>query len=145
MTAAEILSEASRAGVLLSVQTGKVLASPPGRLPADLVAEIRAHKPELIAALASPLCTSCQSPLFIESDILCPACYQARRAPGRVLPFDPARRTRTLARLAGYPCPDCQTVAWHVNARGDATCQTCARRRGATTDAGTDGVRGGAA
>jgi uncharacterized Zn finger protein (UPF0148 family) len=92
-----------------------------------------------------PLCTSCNSPLFIESDILCPACYQARRAPGRVLPFDPARRTRTLARLAGYPCPDCETVAWHVNARGDATCQTCARRRAATTDAGTDGVRGGAA
>ena len=140
MTAAEILSEASRAGVLLTVQAGKVLASPPGRLPADLVAEIRAHKPELVAALASPTCTACNAPLFIETDVLCPTCYQARRGPGRVLPFDPGRRARTLDRLAGHPCPDCQTVAWHVNAGGDATCQTCARRRAATTDSGTGGA-----
>jgi uncharacterized Zn finger protein (UPF0148 family) len=76
-----------------------------------------------------PTCYVCNAPLFIESDLLCPTCYQARRAPGRVIPFDPGRRSRTLARLAGRPCPDCQTVAWHVNARGDATCQTCARRR----------------
>ena len=94
--------------------------------------------PEPLAA--SPACTSCQRPLFIETDILCPACYQARRAPGRVLPFDPGRRARTLDRLAGHPCPDCQTVAWHVSAGGDATCQTCARRRAATTDSGTGGA-----
>lgn len=50
-------------------------------------------------------------------------------APGHLLRFDPDRRRRTLARLAGYPCPDCQTIAWHVNGRGDATCQTCARSR----------------
>ncbi len=89
--------------------------------------ELRAGAPA--APEPAPTCTSCNAPLFVESDILCPTCYQARRAPGRLLPFDRARRDRTLARLAGNPCPDCQTVAWHVNARGDATCQTCARRR----------------
>lgn len=76
-----------------------------------------------------PTCYGCNAPIFIESDLLCPTCYQARRGPGKVLPFDPDRRGRTLARLAGCPCPECQTVAWHVNANGDATCQTCARTR----------------
>lgn len=76
-----------------------------------------------------PTCYLCGVVLFLDSDLLCPTCYQARRAPGRVLPFDPDRRRRTLARLDGRPCPDCQTVAWHVNVAGDATCQTCARRR----------------
>ncbi|MBP7675751.1 MAG: hypothetical protein KBB14_05465 [Thermoanaerobaculia bacterium] len=89
--------------------------------------ELRGETPPALEP--APACTSCNSPLFLPADILCPTCYQARRAPGRVLPFDPGRRARTLDRLAAHPCPDCQKVAWHVNARGDATCQTCARRR----------------
>ncbi len=89
--------------------------------------ELRGETPPAVEPAAT--CTSCNSPLFIEADLLCPTCYQARRGPGKVLPFDPDRRGRTLARLAGCPCPECQTVAWHVNANGDATCQTCARTR----------------
>lgn len=76
-----------------------------------------------------PACTSCGVILFIEADVLCPTCYQARRGPGQLLPFDPDRRRRTEQRLAGRPCPDCQTTDWYVSPRGDATCQTCARRR----------------
>ena len=90
-------------------------------------------------------CTSCGVVLFLEQDLLCPACYAARRGPGRLLPFDPGRRPRALARLAGRPCPDCLTVAWRVNVRGDATCQTCARGRADSTADGTNGVPPGGA
>lgn len=106
--------------------------------------ELRAGTPAAPPAKAAA-CTACGVFLFLENDLLCPACYAARRAPGRLLPFDPGRRTRTLARLAGRPCPDCQTVAWHVNARGDATCQTCARGRAVSTADVTNGVLPGGA
>ena len=104
-----------------------VSEGPPENQSLARLRQLRAGAPA--APEPAPTCTACNAPLFVESDILCPTCYQARRAPGRLLPFDRARRDRTLARLTGNPCPDCQTVAWHVNARGDATCQTCARRR----------------
>lgn len=90
-------------------------------------------------------CTGCASPVTEAEDLLCPACYAERRGPGRLLRFDPDRRRRTEQRLAGRPCPDCQTADWYVSPRGDATCQTCARRRAATTSTRTDDVRGGAA
>lgn len=72
-----------------------------------------------------PACTACGSPVDDPGDALCGACYAARRGPGRVLTFDPDRRRRTLARLAGRPCGTCGAVAWRVNARGDATCRGC--------------------
>jgi hypothetical protein len=86
--------------------------------------------PTRILKPAPPTCPSCGGPVEEDpGDVLCGACYAARRGPGEVLAFDPDRRSRTLARLADRPCPDCQAVTWHVNGRGDATCQTCARRR----------------
>lgn len=118
-----------------------VSKGPPENQSLARLRELRGETPPAVEPAAT--CTSCNAPLFIESDLLCPACYRARRGPGRVLPFDPERRRRTLTRLAGYPCPDCETVEWHVNARGDATCRTCAQRRAATTDTGTDGVPAG--
>lgn len=90
-------------------------------------------------------CTLCGSPLSDPGDVLCGGCYASRRGPGIVLTFDPGRRLRTIARLSGRPCGDCGTIAWGVTPRGDATCRTCARGRGATTGAGTDSVPGGAA
>ena len=76
-----------------------------------------------------PACYHCHASLSDPGDLLCPPCYASRRAPGRVLPFDPDRRSRTLARLADRPCPDCHTTDWYVSPRGDATCQACARSR----------------
>lgn len=77
------------------------------------------------AASPAPLCPACGTPVADPQDVLCAACYQARRGPGRVLAFDPDRRRRALARLAGRPCGTCGAVAWRVNARGDATCRGC--------------------
>lgn len=74
-------------------------------------------------------CYRCGGRLSAETDLLCCACYAARREPGRVLAFDPDRRRRTALRLAGHRCRDCHTADWHTTARGDATCQTCALRR----------------
>lgn len=90
----------------------------------DRLREIRAG-----AEPAAPACTSCSSPVADPNDVLCPACYQLRRGPGRVLRFDPDRRRRTALRLADRPCRDCHTTSWHVTPRGDASCQTCARKR----------------
>ncbi len=77
------------------------------------------------AASPAPPCPACGSPVARSEDLLCDTCYSARRGPGRVLRFDPDRRSRTLARLAGRPCAACGAVAWRVNARGDATCGRC--------------------
>ncbi len=125
MTTATILAAATRVGVNLSVRAGTVYAAPPGRLPAELVDEIKAHKEELVAALALPACTACRAPVASPEDILCGACHAERRGAGRVLAFDPGRRLRTLARLSGRACEMCGATDWHVTARGDAACRGC--------------------
>lgn len=130
MTPSAILSTAAQAGVVLSVRAGTVYAAPPGRLSPALVDEIRAHKSGLVDLLtAPPACTSCASPIADPNDVLCQACYLARRGPGRVLRFDPDRRRRTVRRLVDRACRDCHTTSWHVTPRGDAICQTCDRKR----------------
>lgn len=129
-TPATILAAASQAGVNLSVRAGTVYAAPPGRLSAALVDEIRAHKAELVDLLAVSLaCTSCGAPVADPQDVLCQPCYLARRAPGRVLSFDPDRRRRTEARLAGRRCETCGGSWWRIDARGDAECEACRRSR----------------
>jgi hypothetical protein len=85
--------------------------------------------PTRVLKTQAPSCFRCASPVAAPQDLLCGPCYAERRAPGRVLAFDPDRRRRTEARLADRPCPDCQTIDWYVSRRGDATCRTCARRR----------------
>jgi len=72
-----------------------------------------------------PACTACRAPVASPEDILCGACHQTRRGPGRVLVFDPGRRLRTLARLSGRACETCGATDWHVTARGDAACRGC--------------------
>lgn len=140
-----ILARAAQAGVALSVRAGTVYAAPPGLLPAALVDEIRAHKSELVDLLAtSPGCTSCAGPVDDAQDLLCQPCYSARRAPGRVLPFDPGRRLRTEARLATRRCESCGGSWWQIHPNGDAECETCRRARVSTTPPRTDGVRPGA-
>lgn len=125
MRPAMILTAAREAGVTLTARAGVVYAAPSGRLPAELVDEIRAHKEELVAALSHPPCPSCGAPVDAPESVLCGPCYAARRGPGRVLPFDPDRRRRTEARLAARPCGTCGAVAWRVSGRGDATCGRC--------------------
>lgn len=102
---------------------------PPTKPTKEAIVGFVGARPARILKTAAPLCPSCGAPVDDSGDVICGSCYAARRGPGEVLAFDPDRRSRTLARLADRPCPDCQAVTWHVNGRGDATCQTCARRR----------------
>jgi len=131
--------------------SAEVPEEPPAAHLAHLANECRGGPPHSSGETPSPepprltTCCRCDATLFIESDLLCPTCYQARRAPGRLLPFAPGRRTRALERLAGRPCPDCLTTDWHVSPRGDATCQTCARGRAVSTADGTNVVPPGGA
>lgn len=90
-------------------------------------------------------CTRCGSPLADPGDVLCGACYASRRGPRAVLTFDPRRRLRTIAWLSGRQCGDCGAIDWYVTHRGDATCRTCARGRGAITETGTASGPGDAA
>lgn len=78
----------------------------------------------------SPACPSCGAAVAPDV-VLCGPCYEARRAPGRVLPFDPGRRLRTIARLSGRACDGCGAIDWQVTPRGDSFCRPCARSRAA--------------
>ncbi len=69
-----------------------------------------------------PPCTSCSAPVAAPEDVLCPACLEARR---KVVPFDPDRRRRTEAALAGGACPACGWSWWQVDHRGDSHCVAC--------------------
>lgn len=83
--------------------------------------------PTRILKAAPPACPSCGAPVDDPEAVLCGACYVARRVPGRILAFDPDRRRRTEARLAGHTCGTCGGTSWWVNARGDATCRGCSQ------------------
>lgn len=127
MNAVDVLAEAARLGLALRAEGDRVMVRPAESLPPALADEIRTNRPGVLALLAAaPACPVCGATVA-PGLVLCRPCHVARRAPGRVLAFDPGRRSRTLARLAGRPCPDCRTVTWHVNEAGDATCQACAR------------------
>lgn len=120
-----------------------VSVSPPRNRGLDRLRELRAASmPDPVAA--SPGCTSCAGPVADAQDLLCPACYHARRAPGRLLPFDPARRRRTEQRLAHRRCETCRGSWWRVLPNGDSECEQCRRSRTATTETRTDGVPGAA-
>lgn len=77
----------------------------------------------------APLCPPCGAPVDDPGDVLCGACYTARRAPGRLLRFDPERRRRAEERLSGRACGSCGATDWHVSGRGDAFCVPCERKR----------------
>ncbi len=131
MTPAEVLSEAARVGLVLRAEGDRIIVRPARLLPPTLADRIRANRDEILAALAkAPACYACNTPLGVDTDLLCPQCFSTRRGLGRVLPFDPDfRRRRAAARLAGRPCPDCLTVTWLLTERGDAVCRTCAATR----------------
>lgn len=126
MSPAEVLAEAARIGLSLHADGGRVVVRPARLLPPALAEAIRAKRREVLTLLeCSPLCPACGAPVDDPEAVICGACYQARRGPGRVLAFDPDRRRRTEARLAGRACGTCAGAAWRVNARGDATCGRC--------------------
>ena len=126
MSPAEVLAEAARIGLSLHADGGRVVVRPARLLPPTLAEAIRARRGEVLTLLEGCcLCVACNAPLPDPGDVLCARCYAARRGPGRVLAFDPDRRRRTEARLAGRACGTCGAVAWRVNGRGDAACRGC--------------------
>jgi len=145
VTGAEVLLRLEDLGARFALAAdGTIRAELPDPEPAAVplfLAELKARREEAIRFLqarrsASPesgahrSCCCCEAPLDVETDLLCPKCFSARRGPGRVLPFDPEhRRRRTIARLAERRCGHCGTTNWLVTERGDAVCQTCASAR----------------
>src|SRR5262245_56727889 len=59
MNAAEILSAVRQVGATLRVEGDSLVASNASRIEPTIKAAIREHKPELIAALAKPVCAVC--------------------------------------------------------------------------------------
>lgn len=136
MTGAEAILRLEDLGARFALASdGTIRADLPDPEPAAMplfLAELRSHRADAVEALRrreARSCTSCGTVLSVPTDALCGACYQARRAPGRVLPFDPGRRARTEARLEARRCPDCGGSWWMVRPSGDAECETCRRGR----------------
>src|SRR5262245_41499237 len=61
MKAAEILIAVERAGATLRVQGNSLVASNASKLAPAIKTAIREHKPELLAALAKPVCIVCNA------------------------------------------------------------------------------------
>jgi hypothetical protein len=62
MNAAEILVAVHKAGATLRVDGDSLVASNASRIAPDIKTAIRERKPELIAALAKPVCIVCNAP-----------------------------------------------------------------------------------
>jgi hypothetical protein len=62
MNAADILSAVRQVGATLRVEGNSLVASNASRIAPPIKAAIREHKPELIAALAEPVCVACNAP-----------------------------------------------------------------------------------
>jgi len=62
MNAAEIFSAVRQVGATLQVRGDSLVASNASRIAPAIKAAIREHKPELIAALAKPVCAVCRAP-----------------------------------------------------------------------------------
>ena len=62
MNAAEILVAVQEAGAALRVEGDSLVASNASRIEPAIKAAIREHKPQLIAALAKPVCVVCNAP-----------------------------------------------------------------------------------
>lgn len=116
-----------------------VSVSPPRNRGLDRLRELRAASmPE-----PAPTCPSCGTAVAPEL-VLCPACYHVRRAPGRLLAFDPDRRRRTEERLDARRCEACHGSWWRVLPNGDSECEPCRRNRTATPETRTNSVPGAA-
>ena len=110
MTAAEILSQLQAAGVTIRLDGDTLVCRPLRDVPADLVQQIRAHKPELVAILAEPapvqtappLCPRCQQQDYMLLGAgwrRCWVCGQRWGPGGTQDPGDPPDLNRTAALL----------------------------------------------
>lgn len=105
--------------------SGKHLTNEPGK-PGEDFSGLSGSSGEVSSGHTSPphSCVSCGAECG-EGVLHCPPCWENRTARGKVLPFDAARRVRTVARLSGRLCSSCGQEDWHVTPRGDAHCIVC--------------------
>ena len=116
MTAVEILSQLQAIGVGIRLQGDTLVCRPLRRVPTELVAEIRAHKPELVAILAPtvsdqaapPVCPRCREGDHVALDggwRRCWLCGWRWGPAGTEDPGDPPnlRRTAAVLRVAAVP------------------------------------------
>ena len=105
--------------------SGKHLTNEPGK-PGEGFSGLSGSSGEAFPGHTAPThpCVSCGAGAG-EGVLYCPACWEARKARGNVLPFDATRRVRAVARLSGRSCGSCGQENWHVTDRGDASCVVC--------------------
>ena len=119
-----LLVEARRYGVEVAVIGGTVCVRPADHLPTHLRERLRAHKAEVLAALAPPIvaaklteCRHCEG----KGECDCPACTLRRtERPSPCLMCEPARRQIWLAASRKEGC-------WHCGGSGKCGCVGCGR------------------
>lgn len=114
MTAAEIISEANRRGVVLAVRGGQIVARPAGALPLEVKAAVRDRKIELLVVLSGP-----HSDLRHDSDVR-PGVYVDHLEAAHVARLDRERHDadKTIAR--GYDLDP--TAPSHLKYQERQTC-----------------------
>jgi hypothetical protein len=134
--AAEIVARLEALGGLLALgPDGRIDADVPAVPEAerllDALAAVSADAKRLLRERPARPCLDCGLAAD-ERTLFCPACWDRRREPGRLLALDEDRlrrheewAARTAGSLVERYCEACGFSFWRVSPRGDASCYAC--------------------
>ena len=110
-TAAEILTELSRRGIAVRVDGESIRLRPKSALDDELLARVREHKPEILAALSTSLTTCAAS------------CYEIEPRKWIHRPWDSCKTVITAQ--TAKPAWKVGCECWHCKGSGKCLCIAC--------------------
>lgn len=109
---AELLSELHSLGVEISPQGSDLVICPASKVPPELKARLRKHKPEILAVLRA------------RSATCSPTCYQVERGGWVHDPWDGCNTPVSRQAADHFPQAECK----HCDGSGECSCSACTLR-----------------